>query len=100
MKSKLLFAKAVIKNNAVMFIAMICAIITCFIVPPDEQYVQYFDFKTLTCLFSVLAVVCALRNVRFFYTLARKIVKSFSVFLDFARVILYNNTVYFIKGES
>ncbi len=75
--AKLLFIKAVIKNNAVMFIAMICAAITCFFVPPDKEYINYFDFKTLVCLFSVLAVVCALRNVRFFYTLARRIVKSF-----------------------
>ena len=77
MKNKLLFMKAVLRNNAVMFIAMLCAIVTCFFVPPDKQYIEYFDFKTLTCLFCVLAVVCALRNVRFFYTLARKIVKSF-----------------------
>lgn len=77
MKSKLLFIKSVIRNNAVMFIAMICAIVTCFFVPPDKEYADYFDLRTLTCLFSTLAVVAALRNVRFFYTLARKIVKSF-----------------------
>ncbi len=77
MKNKLLFIRAIIKNNAVMFIAMAAAIITAFIVPPDKEYIEYFDFKTLVCLFSVLAVVCALRNVRFFYTLARKIVMCF-----------------------
>ncbi len=77
MKKFLFYTKATIKNNAVMFIAMICAIVTCFFVPPDAEYINYFDFKTLVCLFSVLAVVCALRNVRFFYTLARRIVKSF-----------------------
>ena len=67
----------IIKTNAVMLIAMVLAIITSFIVPPDEKYIDYFDFKTLTCLFTVLAVVCALKNVRFFYTLAEKIVKCF-----------------------
>ncbi len=77
MKNKLLFVRAVLKNNAVMFIAMAAAIITAFIVPPDKEYLGYFDFKTLVCLFSVLAVVCALRNVRFFYTLARRIVMCF-----------------------
>ncbi len=75
--TKLGFIKAVIKNNAVMFIAMLLAVVTAIIVPPDEEYLGYFDFKTLTCLFCVLATVCALRNVRFFYTLARKIVKCF-----------------------
>ncbi len=73
MKKILTFAK----NNAVMLIAALCAVITCFIVPPDEQYIDYFDFKTLSCLFCVLAVVCALRNIRFFYTLAKAIIRKF-----------------------
>ena len=60
-----------------MLIAALAAIITSFIVPPDKEYLGYFDFKTLTCLFSVLAVVCALRNIRFFYTLAKAIVRKF-----------------------
>lgn len=38
---------------------------------------DYFDLKTLTCLFCVLAVVCALKNINFFYMLARKVVKYF-----------------------
>ena len=66
-----------IKKNIVLFIAIIAAATTCFFVPPDAQYISYFDFKTLTCLFCVLAVVCALKNVRFFYILAQKIVEKF-----------------------
>ena len=66
-----------VKKNAVMFIALAAAIITSFIVPPDKAYLDYFDLKTLTCLFCVLAVVCALRNIRFFYALAQKIVQLF-----------------------
>ncbi len=66
-----------IKKNTVMVIACLAALITCFFVPPDAAYLGYFDFKTLACLFSVLAVVCALKNIRFFYMLARKIVHHF-----------------------
>lgn len=65
------------KKNAVVLIAALCAIITSFIIPPDKEYIGYFDFKTLTCLFCVLAVVCALRNIRFFYTIAKAIVRMF-----------------------
>ncbi|MBR2385497.1 MAG: citrate transporter [Clostridia bacterium] len=65
------------KKNVVMLIALLVAIITAFIIPPDKGYLNYFDFKTLTCLFCVLAVVCALKNVRFFYMLAHSIVKLF-----------------------
>ena len=69
--------KIAAKENVVLIIAIIAAIITSFIVPPDSQYLEYFDFKTLSCLFCVLAVVCALRNIRFFYTLAKAIVRKF-----------------------
>ena len=68
---------AFLKKNAVLCIAVLAAAITCIIVPPDREYWQYLDFKTLTCLFCVLAVVCALRNIRFFTVLARKIVQLF-----------------------
>lgn len=66
-----------LKRNAVLCIAALAAAITSCIVKPDKQYLQYFDLKTLTCLFCVLAVVCALRNVFFFTVLARKVVKLF-----------------------
>ena len=66
-----------VKKNAVMVIAMMAAALTSVVVPVDAEYLGYFDFKTLTCLFCVLAVVCALKNISFFYILARKIVICF-----------------------
>ena len=66
-----------VKANAVVLIAAVAALVTSFIVPPDSEYLGYFDFKTLTCLFCVLAVVCALRNIRFFYTMAKAIIRKF-----------------------
>ena len=68
---------AFIKKNAVMCIALVAAVVTGIIIPPDKTYVGYFDYKTLTCLFCVLAVVCALKNIDFFYMLARKVVQLF-----------------------
>ena len=62
---------------SVMCIAFVAALVTSVIVPIDSQYLGYFDFKTLTCLFCVLAVVCALKNINFFYMLARKVVQVF-----------------------
>ena len=66
-----------IKKNAVMFIALVAAAATSFVVPPDKEYIGYFDFKTLSCLFCVLAIVCALKNIRFFYMLAHSVVRLF-----------------------
>ena len=73
LKTLLAFAR----RNTVMLVALLAAAVTSCIVPPDAAYLGYFDFKTLTCLFCVLAVVCALRNISFFYSMARKIVECF-----------------------
>lgn len=63
-----------IKKNVVFCVAAFAALLTCFLVPPDAQYAGYFDWKTLICLFLTLAVVCALRNIKFFTILARRLV--------------------------
>ncbi len=63
-----------IRKNVVLTVAIFAAAITSCLVPPDAAYAEYFDWKTLTCLFCVLAVVCALKNIKFFTILARKIV--------------------------
>ena len=62
-----------VKKNAVMLIAFCAAVLSAFLVPPDEAYLGYFDVKTLCCLFGTLAVVCALKNIHFFAILARRI---------------------------
>ncbi len=64
-------------KNEVMCIAILAAVITAFFVPPDKEYLGYFDFKTLTCLFCTLAVVCALKNIYFFRIVASEIVRVF-----------------------
>lgn len=66
-----------LKKNAVMVIAMLAAIVTSLLIPIDQKYLGYFDLKTLTCLFCTLAVVCALKNLNFFYLLSRKVVQLF-----------------------
>ena len=70
-------ASSFLRKNLVMAVALVAAIVTSVIVPPDREYLDYFDVKTLTCLFCVLAVVCALKNIQFFYILAKKIVQYF-----------------------
>jgi Na+/H+ antiporter NhaD/arsenite permease-like protein len=66
-----------LRKNIVFLISFVAATVSAVIVPPDKAYADYFDFKTLTCLFCVLAVVCALRNISFFAVLSRKIVALF-----------------------
>ncbi|MEE0944965.1 MAG: SLC13 family permease [Clostridia bacterium] len=78
-----------LRKNTVMVIAFCAAILTSFIIPPDSEYVGYFDYKTLTCLFCVLAVVCALKNINFFYILARRVVQIFKTTRMSILVLVY-----------
>ena len=64
-----------LRRNTVLCIAMLAAALTGVAVPPDAQYLGYFDGRTLCCLFCTLAVVCALKNIRFFQILAHRIVR-------------------------
>lgn len=66
-----------LKKNIVFCIAVTAAIITMFFVPIDSQYIQYFDFKILACIFCVLAVVNGLHHIHFFEIISKKIIQRF-----------------------
>ncbi len=69
--------KGILKSRIVLIVAIVAAAVTCFFVPPDSGYADYFDLDTLSCLFCTLAVVSALKRRRFFEWLAVKIVSAF-----------------------
>lgn len=84
-----LHLRAFVRRNTVLCIALLAAVVTSFLVPPDAQYLDYFDWKTLACLFCVLAVVCALKNIRFFYALAQGIVRRFRTMRSCVLALVY-----------
>lgn len=63
-----------IRSHVVLTVALTLALLTSAIVTPDAEYFEYIEYKTLTCLFCTLAVICALKNISFFTVVARKIV--------------------------
>ena len=83
------FAVEFIKKNIILCIAALAAVITSFIVPPDREYLGYFDFKTLTCLFCTLATVCAFGNINFFRIVAKKIVSVFKTIRTAVIALVY-----------
>ena len=66
-----------IKSEVVLSVAIILAIITCFFVPPDKEYLGYFDYSTLICLFCMLAVVAGLKSTNVFELISRKLIGLF-----------------------
>ena len=66
-----------IKSEIVLSIATVLAIITCFIVPVDKEYLGYFDASTLVCLFCMLIVIAGLKSSNIFELISRKIIGMF-----------------------
>lgn len=58
--------------------AAFIALVSMLFVPPDEEYLGYFDWKTIGCLFCVLAVASALRNAGVFDWAARAAIARFA----------------------
>lgn len=67
------------KSNVIFMVVCCIALISCFIVPIDKGYVDYFDgaAETLTCIFGILIIVAGLENIDFFHKVARFIIKKF-----------------------
>ena len=67
------------KSNIIFMVVCCIAVISCFIVPIDKDYLGYFDgaAETLTCIFGILIIVAGLENIDFFHKVARFIIKKF-----------------------
>lgn len=78
-----------LRVNIVFVIAVCAALVTMCIIPPDSEYLGYWDFRTLTCLFCTLTVVGALGNIGFFYAMARDIVRRFHTLRTAVLALVY-----------
>ncbi|MBP5463807.1 MAG: anion permease, partial [Treponema sp.] len=61
---------AFIRREAVFCIAALCALVSAFFVPPSAAYLAYIDWDTLFILFSLMAVIAALRDCGVFDRMA------------------------------
>ncbi len=58
--------KQIIQTQAVLIMGTIGAIVTCFLVPPDREYLGYIDFHTIGLLFSLLLISEAGKDIGVF----------------------------------
>ena len=66
-----------IKQEAILSISIVLTIITCFFVPINKEYLNYFDYNTLICLFCMLTVVAGLKSTNIFEYISRKMIGLF-----------------------
>ena len=54
------------KTNIIFTVILIFAIVSCFFVPIDKEYLGYFDWGTIATIFMILLVVAGLTQINFF----------------------------------
>lgn len=67
-----------IKKDMVLAAASLLAVLSAFFVPPSLDYLGYIDFKVLSLLFCLMAVVSGFISCGVFDKISRLILKSFS----------------------
>lgn len=55
--------KSFIKNESVLCISFLCAVLTMLFVPPSREYIEYIDFRVLCLLLCLMAVVAGFKSV-------------------------------------
>ena len=65
--------RSFVRREPVLLVAALAALISCFFVPPDSEYLAYMDFRTLALLFCLMAVVAGLRQAGLFARLAHRL---------------------------
>lgn len=86
MKSILRFCK----EEAVLCVALLLAVVSSFIVLPDREYISYIDFHTLAILFCLMCVMAGLQKIGVFRWIAEGLLKrvKYSIQLVLLLVLL------------
>ena len=65
-----------IKNDILLTIAGVLAIISCFFVPPDREYIDYINLSVLVLLFCLMIVIAGVKKAGVFELLQAKLSKK------------------------
>ena len=78
------------KEEAVLCVALLLAVVSSFIVLPDKEYITYIDFRTLAILFCLMCVMAGLQKIGVFRWIAEGMLKrvNFSIQLVLILVLL------------
>lgn len=72
----LLHIKNFIKKETVFCISALCAAVSVFFIPPDREYLGYIDFRVLSILLCLMAVVAGFKKAGVFGALTYRLLKS------------------------
>ncbi len=64
-----------LKNETVLAVSAVLAAVSCFLVPPDREYLGYINYDTLIILFCLMVVVAGLSKLGVFSRLAHSLLR-------------------------
>ncbi len=79
---------AFIKKEMVLCIALLLAVISSCIIPPDKEYAGYIDFRTLAILFCLMSVMAGLQKMGVFGWIARGLLRRVKGFGSLVQVLM------------
>ncbi len=77
-----------LKREAVLCVALLLAVISLCIIPPDKEYLGYIDFRTLAILFCLMSVMAGLQKMGVFRWIARKLLQKVRSFGSLVQVLM------------
>lgn len=67
--------KEFVAKETVLCVAAACAVLTMFLIPPDQEYLHYIDFRVLCLLLCLMAVVAGLKAIGTFQWLTYQLLQ-------------------------
>ena len=80
--------KNFLKREAVLCVAFVLALISCFFVRPDKEYLSYIDYRTLCILFSLMVTMAGLQRLSVFRQIGEVLVNKMSSIRGVALVLI------------
>lgn len=78
-----------IKRETVLSIAMLLAVVSMFLVPPDGQYTEYIDCKTIGLLFCLMSVMAGYQKMGIFRRLGETLLTHVKMSRSVAAVLIF-----------
>ena len=77
-----------LKIETVLTVAILLAIVSAVMIPPDREYAGYIDFRTLSILFCLMTVMAGLQKLGVFRNIAKTLLRHTQNTIQLAEVLV------------
>lgn len=77
-----------VKKETVLTAAMVLAVLSAVMIPPDTEYIGYIDFRTLAILFCLMTVMAGLQKLGIFRRVAKKLLQHTHNVIALAEILV------------